>query len=254
MKKIIWILIMITVFSIFAFMQGYASQSRSITNDNNNRLMIDNWISCTTEYAPVCAQPPMPTCPEGLSCIQVMPALKTYGNACEAWVAGAEIVYQGECRGDNDSRPNPNPVCRQDSRICPDGSTVERTWPNCTFAACPVTRPTEPVCQDIYMPVCGVDGVTYPNRCDAWNVRISHAGQCESLINRDQIQRLNDRFEPRYRTLVNQVPRENIPEVIDRIDTLIETTRRSRIAPSMQTSRITTLVFLRNIFEDTYWR
>jgi hypothetical protein len=41
-------------------------------------------VACTAEYDPVCAQPPMPPCPEGLSCAQVMPPLQTYGNSCQA--------------------------------------------------------------------------------------------------------------------------------------------------------------------------
>ncbi len=36
------------------------------------------------------------------------------------------------------SRPTPSPVaCTQEAKLCPDGSYVSRTGPNCTFAECP---------------------------------------------------------------------------------------------------------------------
>lgn len=54
-------------------------------------------VACTMEYAPVCGQPPMPPCPEGMACAQVMPAPVTYGNACAMEAAWAELLYTGEC-------------------------------------------------------------------------------------------------------------------------------------------------------------
>lgn len=53
--------------------------------------------ACTREYMPVCAQPPMPKCPSGMMCIQVMPQPKTYGNTCTAEVENAKILYQWAC-------------------------------------------------------------------------------------------------------------------------------------------------------------
>lgn len=53
-------------------------------------------IACTKEYAPVCA-----SVNTGIVCIKApcpTTAEKTYGNACEARVAGATVVYKGECR------------------------------------------------------------------------------------------------------------------------------------------------------------
>jgi len=39
--------------------------------------------------------------------------------------------------------PTPNPVaCTQEAKLCPDGSYVSRTGPNCEFSACPVTGST----------------------------------------------------------------------------------------------------------------
>lgn len=53
-------------------------------------------IACTKEYAPVCA-----SVKTGIVCVTTpCPTTieKTYGNACEARVAGAAVVYKGECR------------------------------------------------------------------------------------------------------------------------------------------------------------
>lgn len=32
-------------------------------------------------------------------------------------------------------------ACTQEAKICPDGSSVGRTGPNCEFAKCPITTP-----------------------------------------------------------------------------------------------------------------
>ena len=43
--------------------------------------------------------------------------------------------YQG--RADGSEPTNPQSICMQDAKVCPDGSTVERSGPNCEFAPCP---------------------------------------------------------------------------------------------------------------------
>lgn len=37
------------------------------------------------------------------------------------------------------SQPHAQVVCPQDAKVCPDGSSVGRTGPNCEFPACPVS-------------------------------------------------------------------------------------------------------------------
>ncbi len=56
---------------------------------------------CTEEYAPVCGQPPMPECPEGLACMQVMPAQQTYSNKCMMQQDGATLIHDGVCNDAN---------------------------------------------------------------------------------------------------------------------------------------------------------
>lgn len=40
--------------------------------------------------------------------------------------------------GDNGGTKPEGVVCTQDAEMCPDGSYVGRTGPNCEFAACPI--------------------------------------------------------------------------------------------------------------------
>jgi len=81
---------------------------------------------------PFCAQPPMPICPEWMACIQMMPQPKTY-TSYTTWKADrARYLYDGIC-----STGIVQDICTQEAKLCPDGSSVGRTGPNCAFAACP---------------------------------------------------------------------------------------------------------------------
>ena len=77
------------------------------------------------------------------------------------------------------SSPEDSPVvCAMDVKICPDGSAVGRTGPNCEFAECPEApkktgiecqeeQRNVDVCMQVYQPVCAtvnVQCVTTP--CD----------------------------------------------------------------------------------------
>lgn len=54
---------------------------------------------CTTEFAPVCGQPPMPECPEGYACPPpVMPNPQTYENECALLKNKAQFLHKGQCR------------------------------------------------------------------------------------------------------------------------------------------------------------
>ncbi len=75
------------------------------------------------------------------------------------------------------------PACTQEAKLCPDGSAVGRTGPNCEFALCPVqtAKPIEGVfCTQEFNPVCGANGKTYGNACMAKiaGVEVKYAGEC----------------------------------------------------------------------------
>ena len=54
--------------------------------------------SCRENSGPVCGRPPMPPCPEGQMCAQVMPKPQMYPNQCELEKAKATPLPRKACR------------------------------------------------------------------------------------------------------------------------------------------------------------
>jgi hypothetical protein len=123
---------------------------------------------------------------------------KTYGNACEANSAGVSVAKQGECAGDEEPEV-PGPGCNTDSGVSPAtcggiaGLTCGKgEWCNYEVEAggtgCDGVSDASGVCQPQAMrlctadftPVCGCDGQTYSNACQAHNAGVSVAkkGEC----------------------------------------------------------------------------
>lgn len=102
-------------------------------------------VDCTAVYEPICAHPPMPECPAGVSCPAVLPDPETYPNQCEMGKAGAHFLYYGECSEDGtmnnvDCPAVYEPVCAHPPMPeCPAG------------VSCPTVLP---------------DPETYSNRCE----------------------------------------------------------------------------------------
>jgi len=101
----------------------------------------------------------------------------TYPNACEAARAGMSVDYPGECEGIH---------CWSNQDCAPD-------W-YCFFHVCAaetgICMPRPEVCPDIWDPVCGCDGVTYPNACEAARAGMSvdYPGECERICGHDPSQ------------------------------------------------------------------
>ncbi len=109
----------------------------------------------------------------------------TYGNACEAQCADVVVASEGECVGVACPDPNDPAVhyVSDDPAMCAlvrfaCAANQEAFFGECGCGCIDV----EPacVCPDVFLPVCGADGVTYGNACEAAceRVVVASEGEC----------------------------------------------------------------------------